>query len=195
MDRARRDRVDADVVGPEFARERIGETDHAGLGGRVGDEVRAAEHPGDRGKIDDGAVAELLHVRMHRLRREELVLQVDVHRAVPRLRSDLAHPLAGIVGGVVDEHGDRPELLPNARDRRFQRINVGEVAMQEHRRAGKVGNERFRRLVIHVDESDVRPLGGKRRDHGRPDAGRAASDEYDPILDTRIGSEGARTRS
>ena len=91
--RAGRDRVDADVVGAEVAGERVGEADDAGLGGRVGDEVRAAVIQAIEEKLTIEPQPELAHVRMHRLRGEELVPEVDVHRAVPVLGRDLGDRL------------------------------------------------------------------------------------------------------
>ena len=170
----------------ECAGERIGEADHAGLGGGVGDEIGAPEHPGGRGEIDDRAVAELLHVRVHRLRGEELVPQIDVHRAVPVLRRHLVDRLAVIVGGVVDQHGDRPERGPHARDRRPQRLDVGEVAADEERRmrGAPKGSptSASRRFAVDVDEGDLRALAGEGLDDRRADAGSAAGDEDDAVL-------------
>ena len=47
-----------------------------------------------------------------------------------------------------------------------------------------------RRLAVDVDESDLRPLAGKRRDDGRADPRSAAGDEDDAILEARIAREG-----
>src|SRR5205085_10422977 len=55
---ARRDRVDVDVMRPEFEGELPGEGDDAALCRRIGAAARRAETaPGDRGEIDDLAAA------------------------------------------------------------------------------------------------------------------------------------------
>src|SRR6266852_3216221 len=60
-DRARRQRVDADAVAPEFARQPPGEADDRGFRGRVMQPVGHAVGRGERGDVDDAAAARLLY--------------------------------------------------------------------------------------------------------------------------------------
>ncbi len=62
------------------------------------------------------------------------MLEIERHRAVPILFADFVRRLAMVVGGVVDEHGDRPHALANLLHRRFERGDVGEVALKKERR-------------------------------------------------------------
>ena len=88
LDQAGRHAVDADAVGAELARHRLGEAEHAGLGGRV---MRPAEDAAaalrrDRGHAGDRALLRLAHVRDHRLAEVEHAAQVDVEDGVVVLR-------------------------------------------------------------------------------------------------------------
>ena len=112
-DGARRDGVDANIVLAERPGEAVGQADDRGFGRRIGRQRPRAAHPGDRGKIDDRTGAEFAHMRAHGLRGEELMLDVETHRAVPIRLGHRVDVLAGIVGGIVDEHADRPEALAN----------------------------------------------------------------------------------
>ena len=78
-DEARTDRVDADTFLAEFGGERLGETEHAVLGGGIGRRTRRANmHEGlDRADIDDASLAGAQ-------RREEGMRHVEDTREVDR---------------------------------------------------------------------------------------------------------------
>ena len=95
----------------ESAGEAVREADRAGLGRRIGDEVGAAEHPGDRGAVDDSAAAELAHVRTDRLRRKELVAEVHVQRLVPVCGRHLVENVPVVLGGIIDQDRHRSDPL------------------------------------------------------------------------------------
>ena len=91
LDQAGRHAVDADAVRPEFARHRLGEAEHAGLGGGV---MRAAEDAaaalgGDRGHAGDRALLARPHMRDEGLAQVEHAAQVHVDDALPVLGRDL----------------------------------------------------------------------------------------------------------
>ena len=122
--------VHADAVRAEFARHRLGEAEHAGLGRRV---MRAAEdaaaalrrdgrHAGDR------ALPSRPHVRNEGLAEVEDAAQVDVEDALPALRVDLhdLHRLGD--AGIVDEDVDRPNSSMTCSAALPQRREVGDVA-------------------------------------------------------------------
>src|SRR5271166_2006936 len=73
---ARRDGVDANVVGAEFARQALRQADDRRLGGGIGGEPRDPDHPCGRGKIDDRAAAEFSHRPARDLGGEELMLEI-----------------------------------------------------------------------------------------------------------------------
>ena len=118
------------------------------------------------------------------LRGEELVLEVERHRAVPVLLAHFVRRLALVVGGVVDEHGDRPHALPDLLHRRFERGDVGQIAMEKERRGMRgadLRDELLGRLDGDVDEGDIGLLLGEGLDHRRADARSAAGDEDDLV--------------
>ena len=90
---------------------RLGQRDHARLGGRVGHRVRVAFLAGDRSDVDDAAVARLHHVRRDRAAAQELAGEVDAQHALPFLDRvvDRRRVHAGDAG-VVDQHVDLAEL-------------------------------------------------------------------------------------
>ena len=85
-DPARRDGVDADALERELERQRLGELDHAGLGGGIGDDALVdaeAEHGGD---IDDGAAAAgREHAPRRLLRAKEHRVEIGRQNAPPFL--------------------------------------------------------------------------------------------------------------
>src|SRR6185437_9656094 len=64
-------RIHADAVHAEVARQTAGEPVDGGLGGGIDGQVRSADTPADRAEVDDRAAAELAHLRGDRLGREE----------------------------------------------------------------------------------------------------------------------------
>jgi hypothetical protein len=87
--------------------------------------------------------------------------------------------VAGVVGGVVHQHGDRPVRRRRLRHRRLQRRDVGDVARDEQRRVGMAGAE-LRHEVARVralHEGDPAALRGEALGQARADARAAAGDE------------------
>ena len=77
---------------------------------------------------------EFAHVGQHGLGGEELRPDVDGLHPVPIVGRDVLDPVPVVVAGVVDQHGDRPEVLAHRLDRRLQGRDVGEIAGEEQRR-------------------------------------------------------------
>ncbi len=154
-------------------------------------------HPGGRGEIDDRPAAKFAHGAARDLGGEELVLEVERHRAVPILFAHFVRRLALVVGGVVDEHGDRPHALANLLHRRFERGDVGEVALKKQRRrvgGADLGDEVLGRFDGDVDKSHIGLLLGEGLDHRGADARAAAGDEDDLVDERGVAGErhGAR---
>ena len=115
---------------------------------------------------------------------------IALSQIVRRHRVDV---VAVVVGGVVDEHGDRSEL--GARRRAIaaaQRVDVGQVAVQEQRPVpalAELGDQRLRRLGLDVDEGDLGAVAGKGAHHRGADARAAAGDEHDATGQAGIAGE------
>jgi len=106
---------------------------HPGLGCDVGREVYEVDIGADRSQVDHRAAAEGPHLRRHGLGREEVVPQIDGERRVPGVRVHVGHPVATVVGRVVDRHRDRTELVTADGDGLLQCRDVRYVARQEQR--------------------------------------------------------------
>src|SRR6267142_1592950 len=91
--------------------ERLGERDQSALGRSVGGRVGIAFLAGDRGDVDDAAVAGLHHVRYHGAAAEKRAIEVDIDDALPLAHRivDDRHARAGDTG-VIDQHVDASEL-------------------------------------------------------------------------------------
>ena len=130
-DPARHERVDADVELAEVARQAARQPLHRRLGRGVEWQAALLEQPADRAEVDDRAAAGRLHAGGDGLRSEELVLEVDRDARVPALGRGLVDAVALVVGGVVDQHGDRPDARAHRVDRGVERGDVGEVGGDE----------------------------------------------------------------
>src|SRR5262249_5390456 len=93
--------VDADALAPKLTGQAARESAYGGFGRDVGDAVGLGIHPADRAEVDDRAAAGCTHLRPHRLRRKELVTQVDLHAIFPVVDRNVLDLVAIVVGGVV----------------------------------------------------------------------------------------------
>src|SRR5262249_5775072 len=130
------------------------------------------------------------HVRIDRLRGEELVPQVDREPVVPILGGDRVEGMALVVGRVVDQDPDRPEPPARLGDGVPERRDVPEIARQEEpalppRGADRVPEALCRRL-IDVEERHARSLGREVLDDGGADAAGAARDQDDAVAQARV---------
>jgi hypothetical protein len=126
----------------------------------------------------------LPHGRDHRLRAEELVLQVHVETVVPIGFVDLFECMAIVIGGIVDEDIERSAFLYLPCDRALDRRNFCEIDMEVAKAVvacvGEPLDERVGRFVAYVEEGHVRPLAHESLDNSGADAGAAASHEHAP---------------
>ena len=121
-----------------------------------------------------------MHRGTHRLGGEELVLEVHRHPLVPVFGRHFVDRVAIVVGGVVDQHVAPAEPVDQLGDLGAVIDAVGDVAVDEERRHGRVGearDERLARLVLHVDEGDRRPLAGESLDDPLADPAAATADD------------------
>src|SRR6185503_4060293 len=104
-------RVDADVALGQLRRERLDQTDHTGLGGRVvrlavvARDARNARDPDDRAAVPDRpGLEQMLRDPLRRA-------QVHVEYGVPRVRTHVREPLVARDAGVVDDDVESSALL------------------------------------------------------------------------------------
>ncbi len=94
-------------------------------------------------------------------------LKVDERKRVLEL-------VPGVVGGVVDQHPNRPQLAAGPLNLRARGLDVAEAVVDEDRlgRAGLGGllGQRFRILDQEIDEGDARTLGAEVLDDAGADA-------------------------
>ena len=116
-----------------------------------------------------------LHMRAHGLRGEELVAQVDVLRPVPVFRRDVVDRVALVIGGVVDEHGDRAEFARATSRSRPAARRCREIACEEQRRVARARESAATSAApasrLDVDEGDAGAVARERLDDGGADAG------------------------
>lgn len=187
LDQAGRDRIDADPVGAEFARHRLREAEHAGLGGAV---VRAAEDAaaalrGHRRHADDAAAALLFHRGQHRLRHVQRAAQVHVDDRIEVARRDLqrAHGLRD--AGVVHEAVDAAEVLKHRAGCGRARVAVGHVAGEAEMTGAEFGGGRFRVFAAQVEDRHACAVRGQRAGRGLADSARrcGAGDDDGPVVE------------
>ena len=187
---ARGNGIHTDAVRPEIAGQAAGQTIDAGIGRGVGGIAAVAHHVADRGEIDDRPAAGGLHAGDNGLCREEVAFQVDGHRPVPELFRDRQGVVPLVVGGVVDQNGDRP-----MRCRRFGNggadcPDIRDIAGKKHR---TLAGALFHRVtegscVRALHEGDVRSLAQKTFGQCRANPRSAPGDEHGFAL--QIGEDG-----
>src|SRR6267154_2821616 len=105
------DAVDEDAGLRKFFAQGLGKRDNPRLGRAVGDRVRVAFLPGDRGDVDDATVLALHHVRGERAAAQELAGEVDAQHALPFLDWIVdGGQVQARDAGVVDEDVDLAEV-------------------------------------------------------------------------------------
>jgi hypothetical protein len=170
------DDVDGDAGARAFLRQRLGETDIAGLRGRVVRLPHLALLAVDRGDGDDAAELAVAHAGPERMRHVEDAVEVGADDLVPLLARHLVeHGVAGDAG-IVDQHVDRAEIGLHLGDAGRAGVVVGDrplVGLD----AG-LGGEFLRRLVIAgiVRRDLVAGILQRDRDR-RADAARTAGDQ------------------
>src|SRR5689334_21216433 len=169
VDRAGADRVHADVVRAELDRERLGQADHAPLGGDVGRAHSEPVLPGGRGGVDDAAAAGALHRGYDAGAGAPVACQVDGEAAVPVGGVDVLHQRRRPGdAGVVDEHVElAAAVVEHAVEPGIEGRAVGNVDLGgEKACGGGIGNGG----AVRVAEVDSRTGGGEGRGDRAADA-------------------------
>jgi hypothetical protein len=163
LDQARRDRIDTDAVGAEFARHRLGQAEHPGLGRAV---VRAAEDAAaalrrDRREADDRPGVAGAHIRDDRLRHVQRPAQAYVRHRLVVLGLDV-HQLKRLGdAGVVDQHVDLPESPQHLVGRRLTLLQVGDVAGDPDMLVAQLGRCGPRLFGVKVEDGHTGPVTGE----------------------------------
>ena len=130
------------------------------------------------------------HRPVHCLDSEEVVAQIDGDSVVKVLRSHLVNRVPLVVGGVVDEHGDRSVGPDRPFDAGLERRDVPQVAVLVARRRQSAGpdscDQRSSSRIVDVDEADLRALLAELFGDRAADTRGTARDEDHPIPQTGI---------
>ena len=149
----------------------------------IGVEVKLGES-----EIDKAANA--LHRLADRVTRKPKSLVVVTGTSLAYTRDDGVHVVPPVVGRVVQQRGDRPDLGPQRVDGRIERRNVGDVGGDKARREGAGRGQPLgqggARLRVEVDETDTRALRGEGLDQGRTDAGCTTGDQHRAVPQGRV---------
>ena len=128
-DIARRDHVDGDALGGVLLRQRLGEADHAGLGGGVVRLAHLALLAVDRGDDDDAPEAARRACRRSPAGSGEHGVEVGADHRLPLLEGHaVEHAVAGDAG-IVDQDVDRAELGLDRLDAGLAGGGVGDVEL------------------------------------------------------------------
>ncbi len=186
LDVARNDAGDADIVGAEVARERPRQAFDRRLAGLVEHQPGQPEVPADRAQIDDRAAAVRAHPRHHRLGAEELVLEVHVEPVVPIFLGDLIDVVAVVVGGIVDQHVERPAPLDQPLDAAASLRDVREIDLLERARRSARQARRDSSSFSMSMKVTSEPWRANAFDDARANARSAAGDEHSLAAQARI---------
>jgi hypothetical protein len=131
LDRAGRDRVDADAGVAVFHRLLFGQVDQRGLGRAVGHAQGAGAQAGDGGDVDHRATAAFEHQRRAGLHAQERAIEVGRHHPAPFVEAGLADRLEGGDARVVDQGVEPAEGLFDALHGVGDLRRVGHVAVDD----------------------------------------------------------------
>src|SRR5207248_11654055 len=121
--------IDGDAARCALERQRLGEADHAGLGGGV---VGLAELSGqgvDRADIDDASEAPLAHGFDHRAAHVEATAEIDVDYRVPLLAGHLVQGRIARDACIVHQDVDRADGSDDLGDTPLASV---EIRSEEH---------------------------------------------------------------
>ncbi len=93
------------------------------------------------------------------------------------------------MGGVVDQHMDRPQGRAHRGDRRLERRHVGQVAGDERQARPQLGGQGLAAGDVEVEHPDAAALGVEGAGDGLADAAGPAGDQHGATI--QIGIDGA----
>ena len=176
------DRVDPDVVRPEFGGQRADQPDHAHLGRGVGGAAVQRVLAGHGRDRDQAAAAALDHPGDERAERQEHTVEIDGDGVAPvRQRHLVQRPRRPGHAGVGDDRVHGPERLRLGRHLRHRRL-VPHVAGERDRRPARLPGLRDR--VVQAGRvpgagRDREPARGQGHRDRAPDAPVGPGDDRD----------------
>lgn len=195
VDPTESDRVDTNTKGTPLLAHGLGETEHAGLCGRVVDLTDVTVSSGSRGDVDDGHIFTLV-----------LVLDAEVRGSSTddtEGGGDVAveHELeSGIVGGVshfvggetgiVDDDVELAPLVDGSFDYALTEVLVHDVAGERDGRSANFSDLRgdiVGLFGVEIGDNDVSTVAGEELGGGFTDTLTGASDDSDLTLEERSG--------
>src|SRR5437762_8385819 len=114
-DKARRNSIHGDVAAGQFARERLSETNQAGLARRVIGLARVPDHSDHGTDVNDATAALFDHHAFCGLHKVESAFQVRVDHHVPVFHRHAQTQSGAPHAGVVDQDVDLAEIIENLR--------------------------------------------------------------------------------
>ncbi len=169
--------------------QRLGQAEHAGLGGGVVDLADVAGLADDRGHVDDPAGAADDHVLDRGLGHVKGSGQVDRDDLLPVIVGHLGHGPVNGDPGVVHQDVDPAVLADHLMQHASAVIGAADVALMDGDPlawivAGRAGQELLRGLMtVPVAGRDMRALVGQFAADGGAYAAGAAGDQRHPALD------------
>jgi hypothetical protein len=185
------DGVDAHVAVGVVERRRLGQADHAVLGGRVRGLAAEASNAGARGGVHERTAALLEHERDLVLHAQEHAAKADPDDAVPFGLADLGDRLDGLFdAGVVEGQIEPPELVDGRLKRRLHILRTRHVARDRESPSAGFFDQTGRFLVARVRDVGDHDAGALTREGqrgGAADAARRARDERHLASEARSG--------
>ena len=127
-----------------------------------------------------GARAPCRHALRDRLRREELVIEIERECAPPVIRLHLGHVVPVVLAGIVDENVDTAVIAFDPGQRLAERRDVSDIAGVEG--GSRCACQRIPRLLRDIDEGHPCALRHESLHHLLADSGRAARDDDGAVL-------------
>ncbi len=187
------DGADSDFRG-EFEGHRLGEFDHACLGGVV---IRIEGLPDEAvggGGLENHAAAPLPHVARGGLGHVENSGQVHGEDAVPFVGGDVDEIVSDGDAGVVDEHVDRTHEADGFGKGTLDLVEPGDVSGDRAREFRKLALNFGAALFIAVEDNDAGAFFQEASCRGCADAAGASGDEDTFVLQTsHVGLLGSGT--
>ena len=185
LDRARTDGVGAQSLLGVLDGECAGQGEHARLAGAVD---RAVGHAGEcrrRRGVDDVAAARQ-QVRQRRPAEQKGPREVDAEHLVPALQAELVGVVEAEDAGDVHQHVELSEAVDAGAHGRVHLRGLADVAglhLDRGAQRAALFGTLAQRVRLQVDEKETGALGGQPLGGGPPDAGRAAGDQCNLVLE------------
>jgi len=171
-------------------RQRASHPHNRGLRRHIHRNIRRRNHPRNRSHVDDRPSPRSTHRRSNSLHHEELLLQVDSHRPIPRLRRNRLHRMPRIISSIIHQHIHRTKPPHNLLRCLLQRRNIRQVASAIRRRSkpliSQPRSQTLRSSILNIQEHHASLLPHKRLHNSFSNPTRTACHNHHAIFQTRI---------